>query len=252
MSRVLTRTARVLPTQQRFAARKRARRWRTAAWLSAVGATLVALVAGAWAVGWSSLFDVRTVEVRGTARLSVDEVLEAAEVPRGVPLVHVDTGDVDERVEALVPVADANVTRQWPDTIRIVVVERTTAAVAPDESGGFALLDSSGVRFGTVAERPEGVPLIAGEVGDGLGADSAAMWAGLTVAAALPPDLAARTQEIRATTPDAVAVVLDDGAVVEWGGPQESARKAAVLAVLMQQPARVYDVSAPDVPTTSD
>ncbi len=252
MSRVLTRNARNSPAQQRFVARRRARRWRTAAWVLAIVGLLGIVGAAAWAVGWSSLFDIRTVEVRGTDRLSAEEVLEAAQVPRGVPLIHADTADVVERVEALLLVAHADVSRQWPDTIRIDVTERTTAAVVAVESGAYALLDATGVRFDTVDERPAGVPLIDADIENGAGADSATVLAGLTVARALPPDLAARTQEIRASTPDAVTVLLSDGAVVEWGGPQESARKAAVLAVLMQQPARVYDVSTPDVPTTSD
>jgi cell division protein FtsQ len=252
MSRVLTRNTRTVPTQQRFAKRTRARRWRTAAWIAAGVALIGAVGAGVWAVGWSSLFEVHDVDVRGTSRLSVEEVLEAAQVPHGVPLIHADTADVTERVESLLLVADADVTRQWPDTIRIDVTERTTAAVVAEGSGAYALLDSTGVRFDTVAERPEGIPLINAELDDGPRADSDAVRAGLTVARALPPNLAARTQEIQASTPDSVTVLLDDGAVVEWGGPQESARKAAVLAVLMQQPARVYDVSTPDVPTTSE
>jgi cell division protein FtsQ len=252
MTRVLSRNTRTLPTQQRFAARTRARRWRTAAWVIAILLVIGALGAAAWAVGWSSLLDVRNVEVRGTSRLSAEEVLEAAHVRHGIPLIHAETAEMAERVESLLLVADAEVTRRWPNTIRIVVTERSTAAVVADDAGTYALLDASGVRFDTVAERPEGIPLIDAQIEDGAGADSDIVLAGLTVARALPPDLAARTQEIRASTPDSVTVLLDDGAIVEWGGPQESARKAAVLAVLMQQPARVYDVRTPEVPTTSD
>jgi cell division protein FtsQ len=251
MSRVLTRNARTVSAQQRFAQRTRARRWRTAAWVAALVALIAAAGAGAWAVGWSSLFEVRDVDVRGTSRLSVEEVLEAAQVPRGVPLIHTDTADVAGRVESLRLVADADVSRRWPHTIRIDVTERTTAAVVAEGADTYALLDASGVRFDTVDERPEGIPLIDAEIEDGAGAHSDTVLAGLTVARALPPELAARTEEIRASTPDSVTVLLDDGVVVEWGGPQESAHKAAVLAVLMQQPARVYDVSTPEVPTTS-
>jgi cell division protein FtsQ len=220
--------------------------------MAALVALIAAVGAAAWAVGWSSLFDVRTVDVRGTSRLTVEEVLEAAQVPRGVPLIRADTAEAAGRVKSLLLVADADVTRRWPHTIRIDVTERTTAAVVAEGAGTYALLDATGVRFDTVDERPEGIPLIDAEIEDGAGADSDIVLAGLTVARALPPDLAARTEEIRASTPDSVTVLLDDDVVVEWGGPQESARKAAVLAVLMQQPARVYDVSTPEVPTTSD
>jgi cell division protein FtsQ len=251
MSRVLTRNARAVPTPQRFVARTRARRWRTAGWVIAVVVLIGAAAGAAWAVAWSSLFDIRTVEVRGTSNLSADEVRIAAQVPRGVPLIHADTDEVAQRVEALLLVADAQVSRHWPNTVRIEITERTTAAVVADGDGAYALLDATGVRFDTVAERPEGFPLIDAEIEDGAGADAAIVMAGLTVARALPPDLAVRTEEIRARTPDSVTVVLDDGVVVEWGGAEESARKAAVLTVLMQQPAQIYDVSTPEMPTTS-
>jgi cell division protein FtsQ len=40
--------------------------------------------------------------------------------------------------------------------------------------------------------------------------------------------------------------------VVRWGDSGRSGLKAAVLRALLPQRARVYDVSAPDLPTTSD
>jgi cell division protein FtsQ len=37
---------------------------------------------------------------------------------------------------------------------------------------------------------------------------------------------------------------------VVWGGSDDSAQKAEVLSVLMRRQAKVYDVSAPDLPVT--
>ena len=37
---------------------------------------------------------------------------------------------------------------------------------------------------------------------------------------------------------------------VVWGSSDDSARKAGVLSVLMKRTAKVYDVSAPDLPVT--
>jgi cell division protein FtsQ len=45
-------------------------------------------------------------------------------------------------------------------------------------------------------------------------------------------------------------MVLTRHRTVVWGGGDRSARKAAVLAVLLHRKARIYDVSAPDAPTT--
>ena len=43
---------------------------------------------------------------------------------------------------------------------------------------------------------------------------------------------------------------LTRGRIVVWGSTERGERKAAVLAVLLARKARVYDVSAPDAPTT--
>ena len=47
-----------------------------------------------------------------------------------------------------------------------------------------------------------------------------------------------------------VTLALTDGRLVTWGDASESALKAEVLAALLTQEARVYDVSSPRTPTT--
>jgi cell division protein FtsQ len=48
-----------------------------------------------------------------------------------------------------------------------------------------------------------------------------------------------------------VTLGLTDGRTIRWGSADDSARKAQVLAALMSQPGKVYDVSSPDLPTIS-
>ena len=54
-----------------------------------------------------------------------------------------------------------------------------------------------------------------------------------------------------ATTTGQVTLMLSGGAGVVWGDGTDAALKAAVLAVLLGQPASTYDVSSPHSPTTS-
>jgi cell division protein FtsQ len=56
---------------------------------------------------------------------------------------------------------------------------------------------------------------------------------------------------VTARTPGSVTLGLTGGHTIRWGSADDSARKAAVLAALMTQPGRVYDVSSPDLPTIS-
>jgi cell division protein FtsQ len=52
----------------------------------------------------------------------------------------------------------------------------------------------------------------------------------------------------RAETAEAVTLRLRGGSTVVWGGPAGHELKATVLRALLRQPAKVYDLSAPEAP----
>jgi cell division protein FtsQ len=212
--------------------------------------TLV-MVAGfaVWAAWWSTLLDIRTVEVVGVHRVSAKEVRAAAAVPLGRPLARLDTGAVGRRVEEIARIADVAVTRRWPHTVRIVVEERQPA-VAISGDRGFVLIDGSGVAFETVAKRPTGVPLVVGQNTSTLG--QAGVQAVVETLAAVPSNVRAKVTEVEVPSPDSVTLTLRDGVQVVWGSAEDGRRKATVLTALMRTRARVYDVSAPDAPATRD
>jgi cell division protein FtsQ len=72
----------------------------------------------------------------------------------------------------------------------------------------------------------------------------------VTVSAALPVALRGEVASISAASPDSITLNLGSGVKVVWGSSDDSARKAEVLSVLMRRKAKVYDVSAPDLPVT--
>ncbi len=69
--------------------------------------------------------------------------------------------------------------------------------------------------------------------------------------AALPAALSRRVNYVEVATVDQISLVLRDDRRVVWGSAEESAEKAEVLAQLLKQPARTYDVSVPGQPATS-
>ena len=77
-----------------------------------------------------------------------------------------------------------------------------------------------------------------------------ALRAALDVLEALPAAVRGSVRQVRAASAEEVVVQLSKGRTVRWGSPDRGARKAAVLAVLVTRKAHVYDVSAPDAPTT--
>ncbi len=88
-------------------------------------------------------FEVRRVEVRGVQRMNEFKVYERVlgERERAMPLV--DIGAVRQDLLKLSWVKDARVSRQWPDSLVVDIVERSPHAVLrkPDR---LVLIDSTG------------------------------------------------------------------------------------------------------------
>jgi len=207
-----------------------------------VAAGLLPLGLLGWVLLGSSLLGVHKLVVSGEHRLTAAQVEQAAAVPPGTPLARVDTAAVARRVRGLDAVASVSVTRSWPHSLRVTVVERT-AAVAVQRGSSFDLLDDTGVRFDTVATPPRGVLRLQSA------ADPAARTAALQVIRALPLTLRKVVWVVRAPSPQHVSLVLRGNRVVVWGSPEESSVKGAAALALLKLPGRTYDVSSPSVVT---
>jgi len=229
----------VVESAQRFGEKARTRR--TLRWVGLV--LTIALVALAvWAVWFSTLLSVTEVRVLGARTVSIDEVRQVAAVPAQQPLARVDADGVAARVGAIPEVASVEVRRGWPHVLVVVVTERTPIAVTRAGTA-WTYLDATGARFGAPAAPPRGMPVV-------VASTDSALASATGVVAALPASLAAVVTTVNARTRDDVVLTLSGGSTVQWGSPDDSPRKATVLAALLKVKARSYDVSAPDLPTT--
>jgi cell division protein FtsQ len=232
--------------RQRFARRQWARRWMRWRVVAAVLALVVLVATAVWLVFFSAVLVVSKVQVEGNRILGPDRVLAVAEVPMGEQLAVVDLEAISRRVAALAEVADVDVTRAWPDGIRIDVTERTAIAVV-ELGGRLRGLDAEGVVFRDYRSAPKGLPRVRPTTSTG--SDALAEAAG--VVAVLPGDLAARVDHVEVQTIDQITLVLRDGRQVLWGSAEQSELKARVLPELLAaQRAQVYDVSVPESPIT--
>jgi cell division protein FtsQ len=231
----------------RFGERVRQRRRHAAApWLAAVaGVVVLGLVAVV--VYATPLLGVRGVEVRGNAIVSAEQVRAAAAVPEGEPLASLDLAAVGRRVGTLVAVRQVRVTRAWPSTVVITVVERTAVAALP-AGKTFQLIDASGVVFETVPVRPDGLPLL---VLATPGPDDAGTRAGLSVLSALTDPLRAALVRLVVAGPARISLELSGGRTVVWGDASGNADKATVATALLGKPGKVIDVSAPSLVTVN-
>jgi len=212
---------------------------------------VTALVAVAWGVSRSPLLDVDHVTVSGAGHTTAAQLEGAAGIHRGDALAWLDTGRAVAGVEALPYVQRAHVERQWPDTVRIVVTERTPVAWV-EAKGRRALVDGTGRVLELVADPPVGLPQLAGT--------TAVPGPGATVATAVAARVAAGlvglkfgVQSITATDAG-VSLQLPAGPEVRLGEPDRVPVKVrAAIAVLeamalARSAVHYVDVSVPTNP----
>ncbi|BBZ33202.1 cell division protein FtsQ [Mycolicibacterium confluentis] len=195
-------------------------------------------------VYFTPLMSARDVVVMGTGEVTAEEVLGAAQVRIGTPLLQINTSDVADRVATIRRVASARVQREYPSTLRITIVERVPVAVK-DYPDGPHLFDRDGVDFAT-APPPPSLPYLDVEAP---GPNDPTTEAALAVLTTLAPDVAGQVGRVAAPSVASITLTLSDGREVVWGTNERTAEKAEKLAALLTQPGRVYDVSSPDLPT---
>ena len=142
------RRTRLKPRRRGFAAR-------SVLIVQIAGVTLVGVVC-AW-MAWQKVFAsdrlrVGKLEVRGSHFLSEGEVRELIGPAVGENILSLDIEALKARLRSSPWVADATVTRTLPDTLRVIVHERTPLALAELErlylmDGDGALIDIYGPEF---------------------------------------------------------------------------------------------------------
>ena len=112
---------------------------------------ILAVIVGAlvWLVWFSSLLSVKTVDVQVSAApaaagpLSTEDIAAQVQVPDGTPLIRIDTGAIQSRIEAFPQVASAQVSRSWPTTLTITVERRIPVAAIASPDRKSTRLNSS-------------------------------------------------------------------------------------------------------------
>jgi cell division protein FtsQ len=193
---------------------------------------------------FTPLMSARSLVVTGTGVVTREEVVDAAKVTLGTPLLQIDTDEVADRVAGIARVASARVQREYPSTLRITIVERVPIVVK-DYPDGPHLFDKDGVDFAT-APPPPGLAYI--DV-DHPGPNDLPTKAALQVMTSLSPDVIGQVSRIAAPSVASITLTLTDGRTVVWGTTDRTDEKAEKLGALLTQPGRTYDVSSPDLPT---
>jgi cell division protein FtsQ len=238
--------------EARRAAVEREQRRRRHTRLAAVVMVLAAALGG-FAVTRSALTDVDTIAVTGWTHDERDQIVAASGIAPGMQLTDLDTGLAARRIERLVPwVAAARVSRSWPSSVRITVVERR--AVAQVRSGDrWLLTDSSGHLLEAQPYPQPGVPLLEGEAPDARAGDvldtTAARAVGLL--SQMSPAMSDRVNGLRLRGSD-VELLLTPTVTVAFGPSDQVQMKLlaleTVLARVDQSCVAAIDVRVPRRP----
>lgn len=125
-------------------------------------------------------------------------------------MARLDAAAIEQRVSGLGPVASARVSRSWPGTVKVEVVERV-AVYQVVLDGGYGWVDADGVIFYETnkASKDLHVATVSDQSARLLG-DVA------TVIASLSDELAKRVTTIDASTPDQIELNLSKDAKLIW------------------------------------
>jgi cell division protein FtsQ len=210
--------------------------------------SVLTVVAVLYLLFFSSMLGVKDVSVSGSRTVTADQIRTAAAVPADKPLLRLSTDEIRDRVAAMPGIATVEVSRSWPNTVDITVTERTAIAFFDSGPGGDGvhLVDGGGVVFKTVPARPAGLPELRLPK---VSADDPVTRAVTAVLGVIPEQLLKQVTTATAKTPASVEFTLSSGKIVRWGTAEQTDRKAKVLAALLTQEGKVYDVAAPELPT---
>jgi cell division septal protein FtsQ len=118
-----------------------------------VGLLLAVIPVAVGAAGWwiltSSRFGVTSVEVHGAHLVSAERILEAAQIPSGRSLFLLDPGRIARQIEALPEVQRAEVIRELPNRVTVMVEERKPFTLV--HAGRLHWIDESGHVLGREA-----------------------------------------------------------------------------------------------------
>ncbi len=201
-------------------------------------ATAISVGLASYALGWSTLFTVSSVEIKGT-----DQFLPQ-NVKVGEKLARVEPRAVASTYENFAFVQDAQVSRNWiSGKVTISITTRTPVAIFNNQA-----IDASGKAFMVKGDLPAALPQIqAGNIEIAVTA--------VEFMTSLPDEIRSDLKILKVRSTGAYVLEVDvEGRKVEvrWGLATDNELKAKVYQALLAQPENAklkrMDLSAPHAP----
>jgi cell division protein FtsQ len=218
----------------------------------AAGLGLLALGAGRMVMA-SPRFAVAAIDVRGTERLSREQVLAAAAIAPGTHILKVDVEGAIAALEALPEVRRAEVVRALPNRVQITVEERRPFTLV--HAGRLHWVDEMGVAMGTETRAVAlDYPVISGltpeDLATGQRGPSERVARGVALIRTLlraSSPLLGQISEIDVSRAEGPVLYMVDGIEVRLGAEDWEARVSRLVGVLAQLAVSGRAVSAIDL-----
>ena len=230
--------------------------------LAVIGCTLV--TAATLGILHSPLLSVRQVSVSGDRHTGRPVVLRTTGLDRHPLMIDVESGRLEQRLDALPWVAKATVVRHWPSTIGISLRERVPAAVVTTTNGEWAVSDAAGRVLQRSTAAPAAPPTLPAPLptfhseeplptpGSQLPPSSGPA---LRVLGALRAPLLSQVSSVDVRPDGEVAVTVTPGVIVQLGDASQLDRKLAAAQTVLSQvrpsSARTVDVRVPEAPAVT-
>ena len=203
-----------------------------------VALTLIVFALAAYALGWSNLLTVSSIEIKGTGTYL------STTIKPGEKLARIEPRAVAIEYEKLDWVQRAEVSRNWINgKITITITERLPIAIFNNRA-----IDKDGVSFAITNQSTKGLPRI----------QAPSIDSAITAAAffsALPQEIASSVQLVKVGNGEMYTLQMQaTGHVIEvvWGSSQDNALKATVYKALIARAenSKIHqlDLSAPHAP----
>lgn len=235
-----------LVERRRVVAEDRAKRtvWKLLRFLAVVGVLALAV----WFM-LSPYMSVSQLEIEGVASSDTSAILASESLVPGRPLILVSTSGIEQALEADPWIADADVSRHWPDRVTVSVVERLPRAWV-ETADGWTRRAEDGEAVPSPSEPDNTLGWVRlPDLAAGEAAGREEVLGGVDFLMSLPEELA-RATSLRMEGTEMWGVV--DGWQVRLGRPVDMTAKALSLVALLQQgiePGSVIVLIAPTHPS---
>ena len=209
---------------------------------------IILVAALGYLFGWSSIFDIRSIEVsglEGSKTLTAKKIIRKSGIGIGDKLARVNAGDVARALSVYPEVAGVDINRKPLHTVELVIQLREVDVAFATRQGKFLLGDENGVTFVEVSRPPQGGPVIAG--------DRRFINDAMQIYDALPKKIRQRVARIDLPSKASITLELRGGLKILWGSVGDQEAKLTVLDALLAAPenkrARFVDIATPLTPT---